>query len=1036
MTQPPDILLPVPELYSNRGKKADGWSDPYGAIYVAAAYARRALSNQYTMRACWQHGCMGPWEAVAPEALTCSTPPSLGSRIFVAREEQAEYLRSHGYSRARAIGLPILYTSPTGLARIPGSLLVVPTHTLPGARYDDRRPFEAYADLIKAAATRFARVVVCVHPCCAGNGLWIDEFRSRNIDLVTGAMATDRHALKRMRALFEQFEYVTTNGWGSHIAYALAFGAKVSIFGPEISLSEEDEKNAKNDVTWVANPGAWNAMCSPEVRGRRREFLDRLYREPHEGIHDPAWGDWLLGAAHQLSPEEMASTLPEIVDTGDASDCGAAGESPAAFAVPGQYQLAMLAAEKRVREGHLQEAIAQIQIAMTSAPTPACVLRAREVLDLLRASASANPSGTTAAAAAADDFFGAGEVETIEHLVAAFTGDPADPRALDPLISLQQGLVKFLVTAEGGSLESLFKGSFGRVYRALARSGLPSECPAEAARSQLAVLDEALGVPEGPAQRFDIRPLLARMLLAPAHHGSVTITPERIPAWLLEDYLGYVLNAPQVFIAEGEAGRYHSHMLAWVRAIHQRIRAKPNDPLTTSIATFFAMHANYIPLYLSRGNTRELAEGRAAIIEFVLRKRGAAIDAKLPRRPKERTRIKIGYLSAHFGAQTETHVTLPALKLDRSKFEVCLFPLARNGGPIEDYCRSLADSFTLLPRDLPQQVRTIREAALDVLIIGTNITAVTNQVLLIALHRLAPLQLVNYCSPGSTGIRNVDGYLTGTLNAAPNLQAHFSETLRFCEGPPGCLDYTVEAKGTSGPFDRAALGLGADEVVFVNAAACFKILPEMQELWAKILKAVPKSRLLLLPFNPNWSRRFPVKQFERTLTEAFARQGLTRDRFIMANSQPSRADVKALERVTDVYLDTFPFSGSISVVDPLELGIPCVVWEGETHRSRMAAALVRDLGVGELIATDADSYVQIAVNLGTDPDRRHRLGQEILRQMGLRPRFLNPSAYGKQLGELLEDLVSGNGRNAPGSEGVQSGPVVRAALQPELANRR
>jgi predicted O-linked N-acetylglucosamine transferase (SPINDLY family) len=199
--------------------------------------------------------------------------------------------------------------------------------------------------------------------------------------------------------------------------------------------------------------------------------------------------------------------------------------------------------------------------------------------------------------------------------------------------------------------------------------------------------------------------------------------------------------------------------------------------------------------------------------------------------------------------------------------------------------------------------------------------------------------------------------------------------------------------------------LAENDVVFVNAAACFKILPEMQETWAKILQAVPNSRLLLMPFNPNWTNVFPVKQFERTLTEAFARHGLGRDRFILADSLPSRLDVKALELLANVYLDTSPFSGSISVIDPLELGLPVVVQEGATHRSRMASALLREIELPELITTEEESYIKLAVRLGNDADYRRQLSERIVEAMARRPKFLNAQAYAHGLAGLLESLV-------------------------------
>ena len=678
------------------------------------------------------------------------------------------------------------------------------------------------------------------------------------------------------------------------------------------------------------------------------------------------------------------------------------------------FQQAMERAETAVRQQRLDEALTHIDQALRFSPDDESTRRASEIKQLLAStgvtSPAASPGDSPDSAPASDEFFGVDAIKTIEQLISAYVEKPTDASTRAPLEELQQGVMNFLVTAESEKLETLFKKSFGQVFRALLKSGLTSEPPAEKSEAQLAILDEALANPDNPAGAFDLRPLLARMLCAPAHRGTTALALEKIPAWFLDDYLGYILHAPQVFVYEGEAERYHDHMLVCAGKIARRTRTAPNDPLTLKIAAFFAAKASYIPLYFSNRNTREVAEKRAAILEFFLAKNGAAIDFTPPKRPENRKKIKVGYVSAHFGAQTETHVTLPSLQLDRSKFEICLFAVAINPGPVEDYARSLADSFRLLPKNYQQQVKVLREAALDVVIIGTNVTAVSNAVALIALHRLAPLQLASYCSPVSTGMRHIDGYLTGMLNDYAGLQEHFTEKLHFCEGPPGCLDYTVESPGSGKTFDRASLGLADDEVVFVNAAACFKILPEMQETWAKILAAVPKSRLLLLPFNPNWSNAFPLKQFERTLTEACARHGVGRERFILAGSLPSRADVKALERVADVYLDTSPFSGSISVIDPLELGLPLVVQEGATHRSRMASALLRELGLPELITTDEAAYIALAVKLGTDVAYRQKTSGGILEKMAGQPKFINPRAYGQGLSEILESFITGKPR--------------------------
>ena len=70
-------------------------------------------------------------------------------------------------------------------------------------------------------------------------------------------------------------------------------------------------------------------------------------------------------------------------------------------------------------------------------------------------------------------------------------------------------------------------------------------------------------------------------------------------------------------------------------------------------------------------------------------------------------------------------------------------------------------------------------------------------------------------------------------------------------------------------------------------------------------------------------------------------------------------------------------------------------------------ALLRELDIPELIASDEPSYIRISVKLATDPDFRRQIGERILDRMARSPRFIDSPAYGKQLGDLIERLCSG-----------------------------
>ena len=220
-----NLILPPIIPYQLSAKFENGWTDQYGAISIALLYAKMKSKEPVFIKGFWDHGCGAPWINNSPNWLVCNAINLKNEYVYTCRKDNEIILQKAGYLKSQAIGLPILYTKSLNLRRIPRSLLVMPTHTLSGDSFDDKTAFQEYVKEIKLSTDGFEHVVICIHPSCHKNGLWTREFESQGFDVIYGALNYDRNALIRMRALFEQFEVVTTNGWGSHVAYALAFGA-------------------------------------------------------------------------------------------------------------------------------------------------------------------------------------------------------------------------------------------------------------------------------------------------------------------------------------------------------------------------------------------------------------------------------------------------------------------------------------------------------------------------------------------------------------------------------------------------------------------------------------------------------------------------------------------------------------------------------------------------------------------------------------------------------------------------------------------
>jgi protein O-GlcNAc transferase len=527
------------------------------------------------------------------------------------------------------------------------------------------------------------------------------------------------------------------------------------------------------------------------------------------------------------------------------------------------------------------------------------------------------------------------------------------------------------------------------LQRKLAASGAADAAVPEA---DLSLADQLLsGGPMG---------LLAAMLLVPASQWPGAPALKDVPAGLWPAYTAWLFHTPQGFCALGQAESYGAHYLRRLQELVAQADTQPDARHVKAAVQVFVSLNNSIPLYFSTGSLRQHMELRGRLLAAAA---SADRRADFPATPRAGRRLRVGFVNRHFGSQTETYSTLPTFEqLDPVRFEVQLFAHHDRGSALEKYAAAHAASFTVLPEKLEEQLKVLRAAALDVVVFGTNVTAVCHEVTRLALHRVAPLQVVNNSSCTTSGLTEIDLYVSGDLTETTASSSHFTERLGLLPGPAHAFNYEADRAEPSTQFTRAALGLTDGAMVFVSAANYFKILPEMRTTWARLLAAVPGSHLLLHPFNPNWSSSYPIKRFRAEMDAALAAHGVAASRLTLSTNRfPSRTDVKTLLAVGDVYLDTFPFGGVNSLVDPLELGMPIVAWEGDTMRSRMGAALLRQLGLGDLVARDECAYLALARQLAAEPRRREALREQIGSAMAS-PLFLDPLAASDLFGSLLE----------------------------------
>jgi predicted O-linked N-acetylglucosamine transferase (SPINDLY family) len=152
-------------------------------------------------------------------------------------------------------------------------------------------------------------------------------------------------------------------------------------------------------------------------------------------------------------------------------------------------------------------------------------------------------------------------------------------------------------------------------------------------------------------------------------------------------------------------------------------------------------------------------------------------------------------------------------------------------------------------------------------------------------------------------------------------------------------------------------------VTFGSFGNLAKLTPEMLQLWARLLGAVPGARLLMKSFG------LASEAVRRQLIEGFGAHGVAPDRLELVRPEEAFAGHLAAYRRVDIALDVFPYNGAATTCEALWMGVPVVTLCGGTHVSRVGASVLSSAGLPELAAASPEEYLQKAATLARDTGR-------------------------------------------------------------------
>lgn len=255
----------------------------------------------------------------------------------------------------------------------------------------------------------------------------------------------------------------------------------------------------------------------------------------------------------------------------------------------------------------------------------------------------------------------------------------------------------------------------------------------------------------------------------------------------------------------------------------------------------------------------------------------------------------------------------------------------------------------------------------------------------------APLQVSWLGYFATTGVAEID-YLLGDPYVTPLEEAgHFTETIwrlpesRFCFTPP---DINLDV----GPLP--AISAGAITFGCFNNLA--KINDAVVNLWAKVLLAVPLSRLYLK------ARQLNDPGVFHTMRQRFASCGISPDRLLLEGHSPREAMLAAYNRV-DINLDPFPYTGGTTSAEGLWMGVPVLTLRGDRLLSHQGEGIVHNAGLDNWIAESDGDYVAKAVMHTANPEHLAALRSQLRRQVLNSPLFDAPR-FARHFEKALWDM--------------------------------
>jgi len=296
-------------------------------------------------------------------------------------------------------------------------------------------------------------------------------------------------------------------------------------------------------------------------------------------------------------------------------------------------------------------------------------------------------------------------------------------------------------------------------------------------------------------------------------------------------------------------------------------------------------------------------------------------------------------------------------QMNSDAFDVAIVCGTAGVEEIREAIDSKAIGVVAIPNRIDLAAETIRRANFDLLFYWEVGTDLLNYFL--PFFRLAPLQCTSGGMPVTSGIPQMDYYLSHEMMETEQSDDYYSETLIRTRTN---LNYVPHPPPPEAVKPREDFGFTADQNVYLCVQKIAKFHPEFDPILAGILRADDAATIAVVEDKHGYDAKALRERLATTIGDVAER--------IVYLPRQDYDEYVSLLMAADVVLDTIHYCGGSTTYQSLSLGKPIVTMPTPLQAGRSTYACYRRMGVDHCVAETPEQYVEIAVRLGTDAAHR------------------------------------------------------------------